>query len=290
MTSFEAFWSELDAELAATPSDAELQPLAAHDTQSSSTYLMRLTSIGGYRIAGYYCVPTTSTPSTPAPGILQTPRYGSVNHVPDYHDRERYAVLQLIHRGQRLADQPLAAAYPGLLTLGIEQPTTYIYRAMVADCLRGAEFLAGRTEVDATRLGAWGDDLALIAAARRPLFRAVLATDLLLYRLLEGAARSQAYPVEEVNDVLRVHPEQRESIANTLSYFDPRAHAPRIEATTLLPSGDDAAWLQPLREALAGRCEDYPLTHRGAIDQRWLDGWLAGQLGTQPRARFLARA
>jgi cephalosporin-C deacetylase len=224
------------------------------------------------------------------PGLLQTPHYGSVNHIPDFHDRERYAVLQLMHRGQRLADQPFAATYPGLLTHGISEPGTYIYRAIVADCLRAAEFLASRSEIDSTRIGMWGDDLALITAARRPIFRAVLATDLLLYRLLDQAARSHAYPVEELNDLLRAQPEQREAVAHTLSYFDVVAHAPAVQAATLLPSGDDPEWLRPLREALGDRCEDYRITHRGAIDQRWLDAWLAGQLGSEPRARFLARA
>ena len=48
--------------------------------------------------------------------------------MPHYDDRERYATLTLMHRGQRLADQPFAASYPGLLTLGIDSPATYIYR------------------------------------------------------------------------------------------------------------------------------------------------------------------
>ena len=89
----------------------------------------------------------------PFPGLLLTPRYGSVNHLPAYDDRERYAVLQIMHRGQRLADQPFAAAYPGLLTHGIDDPATYVYRGIVADCLRGAEFLLARPQVDRARLG-----------------------------------------------------------------------------------------------------------------------------------------
>ena len=106
----------------------------------------------------------------PFPGLLIAPGYGSVNHLPHLDDRQRYVTLILMHRGQRLADQPFAASYPGLLTLGIDDPATYIYRGIVADCLRGAEFLLSRPEVDTSRVGIVGDDLALITAARRPGF------------------------------------------------------------------------------------------------------------------------
>src|SRR5205085_11029274 len=117
------------------------------------------TSVGPYRFFGYSSVPTGSGP---VPGLLNTPGYGSVNHVPHAFDRQRYAVLTLMHRGQRLADQPFAAAYPGLLTHGVADPARYIYRGIVADCLRGAEFLASRPEVDGSRIGIVGNDLALI--------------------------------------------------------------------------------------------------------------------------------
>ena len=280
---FDDFWDGVDAELARVPMAAELQPLPMRSTDAASTYSVRLTSIGPYRTFGYYSVPNVPPP---VPGLLLTPRYGSVNHVPDYMDRERYAVLQVVHRGQRLADQPFAAAYPGLLTLGIDAPETYIYRAIVADCLRAAEFLLSRPEVDASRVGVQGDDLALITAARRTGFRAVQVSDLLLHRLLESSQRSDAYPAEELNDYLRAHPQSRQAVADTLAYFDPIYHAARVHSTTLVTMSDDQ--LEPLRAAIDGPTEKYTLSHHGAVDHDWVDGWLARQLGAQPRARFRA--
>jgi cephalosporin-C deacetylase-like acetyl esterase len=263
---------------------AELEELPERSTDTSTTYWVRLTSSGPYRIGGFLSVPNTPGPW---PGLLTTPRYGSVNNPPDFHDRQRYVVLQIMHRGQRLVDKPFAAAYPGLLTLGIASPATYIYRGIVADCLRGAEFLRSRPEVDAQRIGVQGDDLALLTAARRPIFSTVLASDLMLYRMLEASARTQAYPLEEVNEFVRANPTLRDAVAETLAYFDPLGHAPAIRARTMLPSGDDATWLRPLREALGGQHDDYQLTHKGQVDRDWLDSWFAGQLGSQPRSRFL---
>src|SRR5438046_492947 len=167
---FEAYWDAVDQELARYPAAPTLERLALPSDEFSTVYALRLTSSGPYRISGYLSVPPGEGPF---PGLLVTPHYGSVNHLPHLDDRQRYVVLILMHRGQRLADQPFAAAYPGLLTLGIDDPATYIYRGIVADCLRAAEFLAGRPEVDGSRIGVNGNDLALITAARRPVFKTV---------------------------------------------------------------------------------------------------------------------
>ena len=75
-------------------------------------------------------------------------------------------------------------------------------------------------------------------------------------------------------------------MAETLSYFDPRAHVGRVRATTMLPSADDE-WLAPLRAAFGAECQDYRLTHRGQVDHEHLDAWLAERLGAEPRSRFL---
>jgi cephalosporin-C deacetylase-like acetyl esterase len=280
----DAYWDAVDAELARVPMAPTLEPLPLHSLESATLYLARFTSIGPYRITGYLSVPKAPGPH---PGLLLTPRYGSVNHIPDVHDRERYTVLQVIHRGQRLADKPFAASYPGLLTLGIDSPSTYIYRSIVADCLRGYELLRAQVADGAVRdISVQGDDLALITAARRPDVRTVLASDLLLYRLLDNAALSDAYPAEELNDYLRVSPEKRAAVDETLRYFDPRQHVGRITATTLLPSADDA-WLAPLRAAFQADCLDYRLTYQGQIDHDWLDAWFAERTGSEPRSRFL---
>jgi cephalosporin-C deacetylase len=287
-TTFEHFWQAVDADLARYPAAPTLEASPLRTTDYATVYHLRLTSVGPYRIFGYYSVPHGEGPF---PGLFQVPRYGSVNHVPHPDDRRRYAVLQLMYRGQRLADQPFAAAYPGLLTLGITDPATYIYRGIVADCLRGAEFLLARPEVDKAHVGIRGDDLALITAARRPGFTALDATGFMFYRLLEARQQVADYPIEELNDYLRARPDDEASVAWTLAHFDPLAHASQVTATTLLSIGDagtlsGAEWLQPLAEELGGPVERYNVTHEGATDHDWLDAWLAGKLGVDPLPRM----
>ena len=278
---FDAYWAAVDDELKQYPAAPTLEALALPSDEHSTVYAVKITSIGPYRIFGYLSIPKAEGKH---PGLLFAPSYGSVNHLPHLDDRLRYVTLVLMHRGQRLADQPFAAAYPGLLTLGIDDPATYIYRGIVADCLRGAELLLARPEVDTGRVGIIGGDLALITAARRPGFTAVQASGLMFHRLMETRTRTDAYPVEEVNDYLRASPDKADAVARTLSYFEPVNHVAGVTGTILFNGG--GAGVKVLADSVPGTVEQYELTHEGGTDHDWADAWMAKQLGSAPRPRL----
>jgi cephalosporin-C deacetylase-like acetyl esterase len=284
---FDAYWERIDAELVRYPAATETEAIPLRSTDFATTYEVRLTSIGPYRIFGWLNVPRGDGPF---PALLHAPRYGSVITVPHYDERERYVVFSVVHRGQRRADQPFTASYPGLLTHGIDDPATYIFRQIAADVLRGAEYLLSRPEIDPDRVGITGNDLAVIAAGRRPGFAALHITDLLFYRLMEARQRTEAYPIEEINDHLRQSPEREDAVTSTLSYFEPRHHAPGVTAATLLPTSEPDTmgsedWLRPLASALGGPVEPYRVTHEGGTDHDATDAWMASKLGTEPRPR-----
>jgi len=286
---FDGYWRSVNVDLARFPGRAELTLDPVRSSDISRVYRLRITSVGPYRIFGYYTVPAGEGPF---PALLLTPRYGSVNHIPDYNDRARYVCLQIMHRGQRLADQPFAARYPGLLTHGIDDAETYIYRDIAADCLRAAEFIFDQPEVDRTRMAIVGDDLALITAARRPGFTALQASGLVLYRLIEACSHTSAYPVEEVNDFIRARPDAADEVERTVSYFDPRHHAAAIESRVTLSVGDQGTlggpeWLAPLFESLGEHAYAYTLSHEGGTDHDRLDALLAERMGVPAISRFL---
>jgi len=288
---FVSYWSRLDSERGMCAAVPVLEPLRTHSAKEFSVYGLRLTSLGGYRIFGYLSIPNSS--EGPFAAVLETPSYGSVNNPPDWTDRLRYVVLTIMHRGQRLADEPFAASYPGLLTLNIHDSEKYIYRGIVADCLTAADFLFGLPEVDVARVSIVGNELALLTAARHPGFAAIRFVTGIFYRSLEARLLSDSYPLEELNDYLREHPSSYEAMAATLSLFDPINHASTVDAWCLIGVGhtgglDGRPWLDPLLSALAGEVEEYCLTYRGAVDRDNLDRKMSARLGVQPIPRFCA--
>jgi len=268
---FAQYWSQTLEALAAFPPAPELTALPMRSTDFGTVYGLRLTSLGAYRIFAYYCVPHGDGPF---PVIYQLPNYGSVVHVPPYEERQRYVVVALCHRGQRLSDQPYAAAYPGLLTTGISVPQHYIYREIVADCARVIDFLKTRIEVDQTKIAAVGGDLALFTAALRPQVDALYYTPGFFYAAEAVTPRTSAYPSEEINDYVRTYPEQAAQVWQTLAYYEPVHFAPQVQAATMLVTGDDPAHTAPLVDAFGRTIETYPSAHSGYKDgvqqARWL--------------------
>jgi cephalosporin-C deacetylase len=283
-----AWWDGIERDLASIPVAAETEHVPLYSTGFSDTYKVRLTSIGPYRIAAWLSIPKGEGPF---PALFLVPGYGSVVTPPTYEDRQRYVVMSLMHRGQRHADWPYAAKYPGLLTDGINDSGTWRFRGIFADVLRGFDYLTSRPEIDSSRIGVFGHDGGLLVAARRPNVTAVAVTATFYHRLAEAAARSSAYPIEEINDWIRFYPEQEEAVTATLALADPRHQAEAVRARVLLAAHEpgslgDQTWLAPLRERIGGEAEFYDLTYEGQTDRDAIDAWMASQLGSEPRPRI----
>ncbi|MBA2290810.1 MAG: acetylxylan esterase [Chloroflexia bacterium] len=284
----DAWWDAIDDELSALPANPEFERQALQSTDFATMYRVRMTSVGNYPIAAWLSIPTGEGPF---PVVIATPGYGSVVTPSHYDMRQRFVTMTIMSRGQRGADKPYAAAYPGHLTEGIASPDTYVFRGVVADLIRAYEVLTALPEVDPDQIGITGNDMALLLAARRPGARAVQVTATFWYRLAELAASTEAYPYEEINDYLRTYPDDRDAVGRTLAYLDPHYQIGRIAANVQInrdresAAGDDA-WLADLVTSINSDITYYDITHEGQTDHDANDAWLSGQLGVEPSPRL----
>ncbi|RWZ64423.1 hypothetical protein ELQ92_06550 [Labedella populi] len=282
------YWDDLDADLATVPTNLVLTPEPSRTTPDWTFSTITFSSIGHrgssrYRAAGYLSIPTRPGPH---PGVLEIPRHGSVNHTPHSNDRARYAILTLMHRGQRLADAPYRAPYPGLLIDGIVDASEYVYRGVVADCLRAAEILHSHPGVDSARLAAVGEDLGVLTAARRPFFRALRVDGLLLTDPWRRAESTRAYPLESLNDFRRHSTDDELAAArSTTALYDPLALAGDVTAAALVSDGSASG--AALASRLGGTTDTLVPTGHDRIDDDARDAWLAAQLGAPAMSRYV---
>ena len=255
---FDEYWESVLDELAAYPSRPEMELIPMRSTDFATMYGVRLTSIGPYRLFAYLSVPVGDGPF---PAIYHVARYGSVVElIPQGAanlNRGRFVTCSISARGQRLSSQPFTAEFPGLLTKDIGDRDRYVFRGVTADCLRGLEFLLERREIDSSRVVAVGNDMALITAALGEGVTHVVCAPQLFSDATTIAPRTADYPLQEINDYLRLSPDRAAAVADTLSYFNLRWFAPGVMSKVLLSTQSDGGLLdrnalKPVIEALPG--------------------------------------
>jgi cephalosporin-C deacetylase len=290
---FDEYWQQTLDHLASYAARPELELLPLRSTDFATLYGVRLTSLGPYRLYGYLSLPTGRGPF---PAIYYAPKYQSVLEIIPQGtanlQRSAFITFALAGRGQRHSDSPYAAMFLGLLTEGIDDAESYIFRGLVADSVRGLEFLLTLPELDPSRLVMVGNDLALITAALHPGATHVVTTPALFFRVTEVAPRTQAYPLEEINDYLRTFPSQAAAVHQTLAYFDLGALAPRVRATTLLMAGPPGAALDtqslvPMATALPGSVTVHASEQSSYKDGLYAEQWIAKQCGIVDVQRIL---
>ena len=273
---FNQYWKKVEDELASIQPAAERTELHLRSAPEAKVYGLKLTSLDHYRIFAYFCVPSGKGPF---PVIYRLPNYGSVVHIPPFEERCKYISVALCHRGQRLSDQPFAAKYPGLLTSGIDSQLNYIYRSIVADCLRVMDYLVSCDDVDSQKISLVGGDLALFTAALRDSASVLFYTPSLFYKALHKATATQNYPLEEFNDYLRSFPESIDQISQTLAYFEPMNFASRVKSEVMLmeESEGDA---NDLAVSFAREIERSGSKHSSYKDGVVLAEWLSKKMQT----------
>jgi cephalosporin-C deacetylase len=236
---FDAFWDAARAELARIPLSLEVQRSALRSTAEVDVHEVRFMSLGGARLFGWLARKTIGPAKRP--GLVVYPGYSGSPGIPRAWAKAGYVVLQLSPRGHHLSNAEVDPGFPGLMTSGIDEPTTYVYRGMYCDVWRAVDVLLGQADVDPARIGVTGGSqggaLSLVAAAGRPEIAACAADVPFLTGIRDSLRLGGSYPYEEIKDYLRVQPEKEERVMSTLDYVDTLNFVDRIEAATLISVG-----------------------------------------------------
>ncbi|MBR97912.1 MAG: hypothetical protein CL887_05405 [Dehalococcoidia bacterium] len=284
---FGKFWYELGKELSDIPMLSEIAPIPLRSNEFCDLYGVSLTSVGPYKIFGYLSIPKGEGPF---PTIYYVPKNGSVLEIipqgTSNRVRSRFITFSIACRGMRNSDKPYAAMYPGQLTDGLDSLGEYIYRGIAADTIRGLDFVISRPEVDKTKVVAWGNDNAILAAALHGAVTHLVATPSYLVDTLEAAANSTSYPLEEFSDYIRFYPEREKLVEEILQYFNLKWHAQSVDAISLIMTESNSgiysrSFLQDFTDRIQGDVtihQSEGSTYKdGLFAEKWLTNCFFGK-------------
>ncbi|MDQ2799428.1 MAG: acetylxylan esterase [Armatimonadota bacterium] len=272
---FAAFWQGVKDALAQVPFEWERIPDATWSTEDLTVDWVRFSSLGDALVYGWYAVPKANL-ATGNNGYLWLPGYSLGNPPPGPECLYPGTVTLGLNLHGNLPDTPYAhpsALGKDYITQGIESPDTYIFRSIVAHCLRALEVLAAQAEVEPAKLMvggmSQGGGLALVTASLSRTVRLCFADMPWLCdldRALELLDRDRykqrglRYPDARglIADYADSHPDLRAQIFQTYHYFDPLSHAPAVVCPTQISlGGRDPSCKPPTIESVfnALRCE-----------------------------------
>lgn len=297
---FDAFWADVKRDADAIPLNPSMIPIPLRSTPEVETFEIGYDSLDGVRIAGWYCRPAATVLAPPYPALLIMPGYVSEPTLPKSWAKKGYAAIGVAPRGKLRSHEQFNPGYPGLLIHDIVDRNTYTYRGFYVDAARAVDFVLTLPEVDRSRVGVQGSSqggalTVTTAALRSDVITCGAAGAPYLCGFMDAASLTHSYPYEEINEYLRLHPERRQAVTDTVAYFDGLNFAPTITCPMLISVGlaDDVCPPETgynLYEALGGPKEihAYPRCAHDA-GSHWemanIEAFLAGHLRPEtPRA------
>lgn len=235
---FDEFWGNTKRELAAVPLDAKLTPDPEHTDAEAACFKAEYASLRGIVVHARYCRPARDGKF---PAVLIVPWYSKGAIPPPNSLAKRgVAALEFQARGYEVDQSSYPLENSWYILNGIETPESYVYREIVAHALRGVDFLAVRPEVDASRLAVMGASqgggVSLLVAGLDPRIKAVSADFPFLtdWPLSLSAPHS---PYADARRYVEEHPDRRDAVLRTVSYYDTLDVADRIRVPVLVQIG-----------------------------------------------------
>lgn len=248
---FDAFWTETlrSARVAGSapvfePASSALRTVRVDDVTFSG--------YGGQPIRGWLIAPHGAT--RPLPTVVEYIGYGGGRSFPFQWlvwASAGYAHLVMDTRGQGSAwspgdtpdieDLPATGHYPGFTTKGIDDPTTYYYRRLIADAVLAVDAALAHPLVDPDRIVVTGQSqgggLALAVSGLSERVRAAAIDVPFLCHWRRAVEVTDADPYHEVVRYVATRRHLADRVLANLAYFDGLQFAARATAPALFSVG-----------------------------------------------------
>jgi len=244
---FDAFWQNTLTE----SRDRYAAPeFAEYESELVAVRVFDVTFHGyqGQPVKGWFLVPAAAP--APLPCVVEYLGYGSGRSLPT--ERLLWSVAGYAHfimdnRGSPTAETPDVSDFvtrphvPGVLTRGIEDPSTHYYRRLITDAVLAIDAVSMRPEVNAQRIAitgrSQGGGIALAVAALHTRPSTLLCDVPFLCHYRRATAITETAPYAEIIGFLAAHRDRVDDVYRVLSYFDGVNFAKRARARALFSVG-----------------------------------------------------
>ena len=233
------FWRDTVAELAGVAPEVDSEPFKYEPYPHLRGRNLRFSSLGNARICGYAI---GWRDNRPRPLVIHAHGYGGRVAVQWLWARSGLNVVGLDVRGFGRSFDAVPERSPwGYMLTGIEGPRRHVLRGAVCDYIRayqvGAELFGHRTNRTVFRGFSFSGALALMSEAVTRT-ATLLAMGVPTFGWHEGRLRLvETGSAVEVRRYIENRPSERDSVLQTLGYFDSMNFAPMIECPTLAGYG-----------------------------------------------------
>lgn len=257
---FEEFWQNSLAELTKISPQYKITKRTDLSNNHYNVYLIEMQSLDNDKIKAWYRVPANKPK---APVVLQIPSLGgafynikSLAENPKYGIPYDFAVLSLNIRGHGNSKGKINVGENAhhLISYGLSEKESYIYRGAILDCIRAIDFLKTRSDIDNEKIivdgASQGGALALITSALDA--RVKLCTpDVPFLSDIEQLAKITRWVSDELNRYVKSQKNVTYwRLIQNLSYFDTKNFADKIKAPVYMSVGLQD-WTCPASTCLA---------------------------------------